>query len=90
MHQYNLDALLRMCLPYHDSNAFVRLFKILEIPETDARLSWLRSFQKSDVPLRRQVLLNRSLSDLAFLQFLCETIEYAIKVKCSEIVQNAT
>lgn len=80
VHQYNVDGLLRLALPYHESNTFIRLIQIVEIGENDSRWAWLIPLKKAQLPLGRQILLNRCISDLGMLGFVCEMVPWAIEI----------
>lgn len=81
VHQFNIDTILTIALPYHDTNTFARLLSILQIAETDQQWSWLIPFQRLETPVPRRALLNRALSSgHILLTFVCEQIAVAFKV----------
>jgi U3 small nucleolar RNA-associated protein 10 len=81
VHQFNVDALLAVGLPYHDTNTFARLLNVVELAPNDKQWAWLQPFKKADSPVTRRVLLNQCLSsNHALVSFICEQISRAIAV----------
>ncbi len=83
-----MSSLLRLSLPYHDSNSFVRLLQILQIPQNDPMWCWLIPMQGNSVPIPRQTILNRCLADVGFLGWICESVDRSLEVAPIQISKN--
>ncbi|XP_055354273.1 HEAT repeat-containing protein 1-like [Paramacrobiotus metropolitanus] len=56
IHQYNVEAVMMMVLPFHDTNIFVRMVQVLEFSYHKKWL-WLEGIQRKGVPLQTPDLL---------------------------------
>lgn len=71
VHLHNVDALLMMALPFHDTNEFVRIVQICDL--STARLwQWLTPMQQSGAALPRSVLVQRCGHDRALFDRICQ------------------
>ncbi|XP_067001904.2 HEAT repeat-containing protein 1 [Anabrus simplex] len=80
IHQFNVDDLLMLILPYHETRMFVRVLQLLDVKDPVNRWHWLRPLQKPGVPLSKIALLNHCASDNSFLHFVCKMTLLAVKV----------
>lgn len=78
IHAYNYEDLLALILPYHETNIFVCILKILPIRSADKHWNWLMPIQKPGVNLSKGALLTRASSDSYFYNFVCKTTLEAI------------
>lgn len=76
IHEYNKEDVLRLILPYHETNIFVRFLQLLDLRNEADRWGWLRPMQKSGVHLTKSVLFNR---DVAFLRFVTNMTVEAVR-----------
>lgn len=72
-HRYNVDALLSMALPYHDTALFVRLVKIIELPKSSPFL-FLNAVSQNGLPLKRSVFVENCMRNPALLAFLSSAV----------------
>ena len=75
IHVFNADALLLAFLPFHETTVFVRVLQCLDLASDvsqNKHWQWLAPLQKPGVPLARQTLYKRLVSDLSFLAKVCE------------------
>lgn len=76
IHQYNVDAVMALILPYHETKIFVRFVQLLMIKKS-SRWVWLKSIQKNGVPLTKQVMYNQCVSNPETLHFIAmNTLKY--------------
>lgn len=80
INQFNVDELMMLILPYHESLLFVRMVQLFDIKEPANKWHWLHPLQKPGVPLSKTALLNHCASDVGFLNFVCEMTLKAVKV----------
>lgn len=71
MHIHNVDALITMALPFHETNEFVRLVHICDLSSTSL-WQWLSPMQQSGAALPRAVLVQRCTHDRALFDRLCQ------------------
>ncbi|XP_069672379.1 HEAT repeat-containing protein 1 [Periplaneta americana] len=76
---FNVDDVMGLILPYHDTRMFVRVVQMIELSDTSGRWHWLHPIQGPGVPLSKTALLNRCASDQAFLHFICKLAADAVK-----------
>ncbi|TNN26416.1 HEAT repeat-containing protein 1 [Liparis tanakae] len=76
---YNVDALLRCSLPFHDTNVFVRVLQLLKLGDAAGRWHWLLGPQKAGVPLSRGALVAHCYSDLSFMDFICSLVTGSVQ-----------
>lgn len=80
IHEYNRDDILKLILPYHESNVFVRLLQLLKFKDSRDSFYFLKELQKPGVHLPKQTLLHHAASNSGFLKFVTEYIMQLIKV----------
>lgn len=79
IHEYNKEDCLKLILPYHETNIFVRFLQILNVRQESDRWNWLRPLQKNGIHLTKLTLFNRAASEVSFLQFISEMTLQAVK-----------
>lgn len=67
-------------MPYHSTNSFVRVLKILDFSDADPLWHWLKPLQKEAVPLPRDILLNHCVAEQNLLRFFGNNISRTIEV----------
>jgi U3 small nucleolar RNA-associated protein 10 len=75
--EYNVEAIIRCVLPYHDTKLFVRTIQILDIRQKP-EWAWLIPLRKHGVPLPRAVLVRQAKADRVTLRFVCELVPDAL------------
>lgn len=71
VHEHNIDALMRMALPYHATPEFVRLVHVLRLDDT--MFEFLKPMQKSGAMMPRESIVKRCLADKSLLRFVLES-----------------
>lgn len=79
VHEYNRNELMALVLPYHETNAFVKVIQTFSLKESDKDWNWLKPLQKPGKPLAKSAILNRAATDKGFLNFVCKITTEAIK-----------
>ncbi|XP_034252662.1 HEAT repeat-containing protein 1 [Thrips palmi] len=79
VHEYNIDDLLMLALPYHESRIFIRVVQLVDVSSETSRWHWLLSMQKKGIPLSKRTLLNHISTATHFLRLLCDTTVGAVK-----------
>ncbi|XP_037811353.1 HEAT repeat-containing protein 1 homolog [Lucilia sericata] len=79
IHEYNRKELMALVLPYHETNAFVKVIQTFKLKESDKEWFWLKPLQKPGKPLSKSAVLNRAATDKGFLNFICNSTLEAIK-----------
>ncbi|CAM9429332.1 unnamed protein product, partial [Hapterophycus canaliculatus] len=69
VYQYNVDAVVECCLPWHDTLAFARMVQLLSLK--GSRWEFLTPVQKTGSPLPREAIARRCARDFGLLRFLC-------------------
>eukprot|EP00903_Cladosiphon_okamuranus_P012984 g12116.t2 len=69
VYQYNVDAVVECCLPWHDTLAFARMVQLLSLK--GSRWEFLIPVQKTGSPLPREAIARRCARDFGLLRFLC-------------------
>ncbi|KAI6126293.1 hypothetical protein EDD16DRAFT_1553513 [Pisolithus croceorrhizus] len=80
INEFNVDAVLTLFLPYHESPHFVKMLSILHIPPT-SRFSFLLAFKSAAKPLSRSALVKEMVSSVEVARFTAELLPTA--VECS-------
>ncbi|CAN8001191.1 unnamed protein product [Ixodes hexagonus] len=78
--QYNVDALLRCILPYHETRHFVRAVQLLDLSDRTSRWHWLQGLQKPGIPLSKTALVNQCTKDPGLLKFICNLLVSMVKM----------
>lgn len=71
VNEYDVDTLMKIYLPYHETDLFPKILQISQI-EHNSMWSFLYNTKKSKVNLPRTLLSKQCLKDPAFFQFICE------------------
>lgn len=79
INEFNVDDLMMLILPYHETRIFVRCIQILNIRDSKHRWNWLHPLQKPGITLSKQVLFNRAATDHFLLKLISKFTEDAVK-----------
>ncbi|XP_075149829.1 HEAT repeat containing 1 homolog l(2)k09022 [Haematobia irritans] len=79
VNEYNRNELMALVLPYHETNAFVKVIQTFRLKESDKEWFWLKPLQKPGKPLAKSAILNKAATDKGFLNFICKITTEAIK-----------
>lgn len=71
IHQYNVNDLMRLAMPYHSTPEFVKLAHILQLEGTI--FEFLKPMQSSGALLPRENIVKRCLTDKSLLRFVLES-----------------
>ncbi|KAI6117492.1 hypothetical protein EV401DRAFT_2197674 [Pisolithus croceorrhizus] len=77
INEFNVDAILTLFLPYHESQHFVKMLSILHIPPT-SRFSFLLAFKSAAKPLSRSALVKEMGSSVEVARFTAELLPTAV------------
>ncbi|KIJ18295.1 hypothetical protein PAXINDRAFT_97715, partial [Paxillus involutus ATCC 200175] len=81
INEFNVEALLALFLPYHESPHFVKMLSILHI-QPNSPFSFLLVFKSAAKPLARNALIKAMVSSTEFARFASGLLPIA--VKCSQ------
>ncbi|CAH0478375.1 unnamed protein product [Peronospora belbahrii] len=68
IHHYNVDSIMAMIIPYHESKWFIRMVRILHIHDT--RWEFLRQVKTQGTKLVRAALVQRAMDESSIIEFL--------------------
>ncbi|CAM9439904.1 unnamed protein product [Ectocarpus sp. 6 AP-2014] len=90
VYQYNVDAVVECCLPWHDTVAFARMVQLLSLK--GSRWEFLTPVQKTGSPLPREAIARRCARDFGLLRFLCVSARRAAAraASCSVATAQST
>ncbi|KAI5990429.1 hypothetical protein EDD15DRAFT_2388798 [Pisolithus albus] len=77
INEFNVDAVLTLFLPYHESPHFVKMLSILHIPPTSC-FSFLLPFKSAAKPLSRSALVKEMVSSVEVARFVAELLPAAV------------
>ncbi|KRY19322.1 HEAT repeat-containing protein [Trichinella patagoniensis] len=80
IYEYNVPAVLRCALHYHESNTFVRLLQTLAIPKDDPLWNWLIPTQLTGQSIAKSDLCKECIKNPNLLIFLCDTVPILLKL----------
>ncbi|KRZ18481.1 HEAT repeat-containing protein 1 [Trichinella zimbabwensis] len=80
IYEYNVPAVLRCALHYHESNTFVRLLQTLVIPKDDPMWNWLIPTQLTGQSIAKSDLCKECNKNTNLLIFLCDTVPILLKL----------
>lgn len=80
VHEYCAEVLLEAALPYHGTNLFARVVRLLPLDRLAAHWQFLAAVQKTGAPLDRLTLVRRCLASPALLQLVAELVPRAESV----------
>lgn len=86
VHQYNVDALLRCVLPFHETRVFARALQLLDLSDKTSKWHWLHCLQKPGLSLTKTALVTQCTRDPGMLKFVCELLIAMVKVHSESIV----
>ncbi|KXS11658.1 glycosyltransferase family 32 protein [Gonapodya prolifera JEL478] len=73
IHEHNVEAFLGCVLPFHETDFFVKVVSILQI-SSNSRWSFLSTISKSKAPLTRPILVQRLITDISLLDYICTVV----------------
>uniref|UniRef100_A0A1A9WXC5 HEAT repeat-containing protein 1 n=1 Tax=Glossina brevipalpis TaxID=37001 RepID=A0A1A9WXC5_9MUSC len=79
VHEYNRNDLVALILPYHETNAFVKVIQTFRLRRSDKIWHWLKPSQLAGLPLSKTAILNRAATEKGFLKFVCNSTADAVK-----------
>uniref|UniRef100_A0A131YTW1 HEAT repeat-containing protein 1 n=1 Tax=Rhipicephalus appendiculatus TaxID=34631 RepID=A0A131YTW1_RHIAP len=74
VHEYNVDALLRCILPFHETRVFARALQLLDLSSKTSKWHWLHCLQKPGLSLTKTALVTQCTRDPGTLKFVCELL----------------
>lgn len=80
IHDYNIDELICIALPYHGTRLFARLIQIFDLKNSYDKWQWLYPLQRKGLPLSKVALFNHCASDVSFLKLICEFTVDTVKI----------
>ncbi|KAK8773577.1 hypothetical protein V5799_011890 [Amblyomma americanum] len=86
VHQYNVDALLRCVLPFHETRVFARALQLLDLSDKTSKWHWLHCLQKPGLSLTKTALVTQCTRDPGMLKFVCELLVAMVKVHSESVV----
>ncbi|RNF04488.1 uncharacterized protein Tco025E_07946 [Trypanosoma conorhini] len=87
VHVYNVEAVLRTFLPYHDHSLFARAVMLLDLRDTG--FAFLESNQQHGAPLLREHLVVACAGSRKALRMVCLTLAAAVRMKVHNGAANA-
>ncbi|ORC92882.1 uncharacterized protein TM35_000022080 [Trypanosoma theileri] len=87
VHVYNVAAVLRTFLPYHDHSLFVRAVMLLDLRDTG--FSFLSKNQEYGAPLLREHLVLACAESRKALRLVCLTLAMSVRMKVHNNAANA-
>ncbi|XP_016963870.1 HEAT repeat-containing protein 1 homolog [Drosophila biarmipes] len=79
VHEYNRRDVMALILPYHETKIFVMILQTMRLRSSDADWYWLRPLQRPGVSLAKTTIINRASNNPAFLSFICQSTQKAVK-----------
>ncbi|CAH0557807.1 unnamed protein product [Brassicogethes aeneus] len=76
---YNREDLLKLILPFHESNIFVRALQLLQFKDSNDTWYFLKALQKPGLHLTKNALLNQAATNSYILKFVGKYIQELIK-----------
>ncbi|KAF7728274.1 HEAT repeat-containing protein 1 [Apophysomyces ossiformis] len=73
IHEFNIEAILKCILPYHETKPFVKMVSILKI-EDESPWAFLKPVKQSELPLERSLLIKKLHKDRYILDFICNMV----------------
>ncbi|XP_014251720.1 HEAT repeat-containing protein 1 isoform X2 [Cimex lectularius] len=90
IHEFNVDDIMFLILPYHETMQFARMLQLIPIQEQVGTWHWLYNVKREGVPLSKIALLNRTAKDMSFLKFVANMPIDAIKIHGNKAHSLAT
>lgn len=79
INDYNRNEIMALIMPYHETNAFVKVVQTMRLKESDKEWFWLKPIQKPGKPMAKKTILNKAATDRAYFHFVCQSTMEAIK-----------
>ncbi|XP_049276014.1 HEAT repeat-containing protein 1-like [Rhipicephalus sanguineus] len=95
VHEYNVDALLRCILPFHETRVFARALQLLDLSSKTSKWHWLHcpsctagseEHWKPGLSLTKTALVTQCARDPGALKFVCELLVAMTKVHSENTV----
>ncbi|KAI8638474.1 hypothetical protein BD408DRAFT_373403 [Parasitella parasitica] len=74
---FNVEAILKCILPYHETKSFVKMVSILSIGEKSP-WEFLKPVKKSLLPLERSLLVKRMMKNRYVFDFICKMVTQSL------------
>ncbi|KAH8031407.1 hypothetical protein HPB51_017179 [Rhipicephalus microplus] len=74
VHEFNVDAILRCILPFHETRVFARALQLLDLSSKTSKWHWLHCLQKPGLSLTKTALVTQCTRDPGTLKFICEVL----------------
>ncbi|RNF07829.1 hypothetical protein TraAM80_03109 [Trypanosoma rangeli] len=87
VHVYNVEAVLRTFLPYHDHSLFARAVMLLDLRDTG--FAFLENNQQHGAPLLREHLVLACAESRKALRMVCLTLATSVRMKVHNSAANA-
>ncbi|RHW70661.1 hypothetical protein DPX39_090008100 [Trypanosoma brucei equiperdum] len=87
VHVYNVSAVLRAFLPYHDHSLFSRVLLLLDLRDTG--LEFLAANQETGSPLLREHLVQACAVSRKVLQLVCLTVAISVRMRVHNSAAHA-
>ncbi|EKF36245.1 hypothetical protein MOQ_002287 [Trypanosoma cruzi marinkellei] len=87
VHVYNVEAVLRTFLPYHDHSLFARAVMLLDLRDTG--FAFLERNQEHGAPLLREHLVLACAESRKALRIVCLTLAMSVRMKVHNSAANA-
>ncbi|KAI0670242.1 hypothetical protein C8Q78DRAFT_1138718 [Trametes maxima] len=78
IHEFNVDPIVSLFLPYHETPHFIKMVSILHIQDRSP-LRFLQAFKTTTKPLHRSLLLNEMLKAPDVVRFVSEILPSVLK-----------
>ncbi|KAL3243168.1 hypothetical protein MRX96_002399 [Rhipicephalus microplus] len=86
VHEFNMDAILRCILPFHETRVFARALQLLDLSSKTSKWHWLHCLQKPGLSLTKTALVTQCTRDPGTLKFVCEVLVAMAKVHSEDAV----
>ena len=88
VHSCNTELMMECVLPYYQTKLFARVAQLVPMKQQH-NWQWLKPVTKEGTPLSQLTLVQRCISNSAFLSFICEMVPNAIKANRDSLVSGA-
>ncbi|KAI0776755.1 hypothetical protein BD413DRAFT_469201 [Trametes elegans] len=78
IHEFNVEAIVSLFLPYHETPHFVKMVSILHIKDRST-LRFLQAYKTTAKPLHRPLLINEMLKALEVTRFVSEILPATLR-----------
>lgn len=79
IHKYNIDDMMGLILPYHETKMFVKCFQTIQFnDEKKSSWYWMKYIQKPGVAMSKQEIISKASQDTSLLSFISKTTLAAV------------